>query len=801
MNTRRTLIESDPGQFRPLSLHGSTPVREYKRTTALLRSRLSASGIPDTGFLAEPVFAADNSVEWTTDRFTTEPKPLSALAGEERARYMRHFKSLTSKLRKAASHTDGETRPLLEAVATVPGEDYIFCGDDHIVIANWGMKPTDSSASQMNLLAFTPAAEEQNPSATQDTKMKIRNEEPVTAVPPVKPVTSSSTPSPEKSVPPPPADVPPIVTAGRTPEVPPVIPPTTPPSNNPKKKRKWWKILLIILGVLLLLLLLWLLLSKCNRDSGETVDSIEQVAPPLNTEKIIPSPDSLSYIAGDRLNVYVLKGGELNDFISRFRKEWPDASRYQVVNPDTTLRRVVVICPEEELESMLEEIPRRMEPSLEVVALPENIYEGNARTNDPAMKDTRLSYYFDMTGAIPAWDREMGSEDVIVAVLDGGFDLSHPELQGKIVKPYDAVTHTSQVPNVMACQGHATHVSGTAAGKANNNSGAAGLAPGCKIMPINVFAVNGQSYDSAIIDGIMYAVTQGANVINMSLGSAWGPMMKLLPPEQLEELARTRQVKEAEIWNKVFDFAESRGVTIIKAAGNENIPSGLDPMNRSEHALVVSAVSPAGTQAIFDPLTRDGSNYGPLCRISAPGVEIYNAMTGGNYASLQGTSMAAPQVAGGAALLKSRHPDWDPATIRKVLIGTARPARSPNIGPVMYLAAALDADPNNLPAPESLPDYSSEVPGYGFGPGIPGGGSGLELIINPGEGGGNIPGFPGGEGGGNSPGNPMNPGTPGGGASNDQCEENKRRYDNLLRQKQLIEQQLEQLRRDCPECL
>lgn len=775
MNIRQTLLNTDTSRFRPAGVRGEEPVRAWRRTAALLRSRLNTAGAGEADFLAEPRFASDHNIEWSTDRFESVPRPLSELSGEERLHYEKILGQLTSRLRQAAKGADAETKPLLEAIATVPGEDCIFCADDKVVIAQWAMKPNDASVSSLNLLAYRPEPAEDVQSHQVDPKVVATAASTAkAAVPPQKPE---------------PPVTPPVI-----PPVQPPVPPVEPPVVTPDKprKRNWKKWLLWLLLALLLAGLLWWLFNSCEREGdkpAETVENIEKVPPPLEEEKVIPAPDSLSYIAGDRINIYVLKGGNLDDFINRFRneKQWQDRTKYQLVNPDTTLRRVILICPEEEREKMMEEVPQRMKPDLEVVALYENIYVNTARTNDPAMSNQAQSYYFDMTGAIDAWDREMGREDVTIAVLDGGFDLSHPELKGKIVKPYDAIGQTSQVPNVLACQGHATHVSSTAAGNANNGQGAAGIAPGCKIMPINVFTMAGQSYDSAIIDGIMYAVTQGADVINMSLGAAWGPMMKLLPPEELERLGRERQVKEAEIWDKVFDFAESRGVTIVKAAGNDNIPASLDPMNRSAHALVVSAVDPAGRKAIFDPLTRDGSNYGSLCRISAPGVGIYNAVPGGKYASLPGTSMASPQVAGGAALLKSRHPDWTPETIRKVLIGTARRANSPSVGPVMYLAAALDADPDNLPAPESLPDYSGGT-GGGFNP-LPNpfedGGEGYyEIIIgNPGNNG--------------SPGNNAGEGT----RNVDDCTGLRRKYEDLKRRKAEIEREMDALRRDCPECI
>lgn len=744
MHARRTLLSTDTALFRPVSVAGEEPVRNHRRTAALLRSRLKSVSAAEFDCLAEPRFLPDGKIEWSTDRFAGTPKPLSALAGEERMRYEALLGQFTDIMRAGAAEADAETRPLLEAVATVPGEDCIFCGEGRIVIAQWAMKENGAdTGKELSLLSYSPWYRSASRTEAYG----------ATAVP----EQSAGTPPPALS----PAGIPPNAAPPAIP--PPVVPPSDGGTGCRGRRHGhiWW-----IIALIALLAVGWLLLRSCAV-SSERVGELEPVAPPVGKEKVVPAPDSLSYIAGDRINIYVLKGGGLDDFIRRFRSEWDDRDKYRLVNPDTVLRRVVLICPEQDRDMMLREVPERMAPELEVIALYENIYQGTRRSNDPAMRVGEQSYYFDMTGTFDAWDVETGSSDVVVAVLDGDFDLSHPELEGKIVKPYDAVSHTSAIPRVHACGGHATHVGSTAVGHADNGLGAAGIAPGCSIMPVNVFTPDGQSYDSAIIDGIMYAVSQGVHVINMSLGAYWGPMMKLIPPGQLEELARTRQLREAEIWDKVFDYAESRGVTIVKAAGNDNVPAGLDPMNRSEHALVVSAVDPSGRKAVFNPMTFDGSNYGSLCRISAPGVAIYNAVPGGGYAYMPGTSMAAPQVAGGAALLKSRHRDWSPADIRKVLVGTARQAASPDVGPVMYLSAAVEASPDDLPGTEAVPDYSSGMPS-------PGGG----LLVTPGPGGG------------------FDKIVGGGG-----CDEVRRRYADLKRRRQQLDEEMERLKKECPECM
>lgn len=564
-----------------------------------------------------------------------------------------------------------------------------------------------------------------------------------------------------------------------------------------RRQRPWWLWALIALGVVaLVLLLLWLCRSCGN---SEALADIPKVAPPVNKEQVILDDDSLRYVAAGRLNIYVLKGGDLEQFASDFRKQWPDKEHYQLANPDTTLKRLVLSCPEEEAEALRKEIPTKL-PDYEIIVTNENIYQRQGRPNDPALSRQDWSYYLDMVDAPRAWDITQGSDTVIVAVLDGDIDITHPEIADKVVHPYDAITHTNKPSRVPPCEGHGTHTSSTAVGIADNGQGSAGIAPNCKLMPINVFTADGTSYDSALVDGIMYAVSNGADVINMSVGMQWSPFIKFVSEEDQRTIAETEMKDEEMMWDMLYNYAEEHGVSIVKSAGNYNVLSAMDPANRSEHMLLVSAVDPNGEKAIFDPMTLNGSNWGPECTISAPGVNIFHAIPGG-YALMSGTSMSAPMVSGGAALVKSRWQQLTPAQIRQVLITTASPQPNAPIGPIMDLYAALTCDPNNLPtnpAPGSGRNFND--PGNGGGYSAPGNGGGA----NPGNGGGGgihnpytQPIF-----GGSPYTPPSSPGNGGGtgGGSND-CDLILRQYKSLEQLRRQAEEEMERIRRECPECV
>ena len=235
-----------------------------------------------------------------------------------------------------------------------------------------------------------------------------------------------------------------------------------------------------------------------------------------------------------------------------------------------------------------------------------------------------------------------GSPQVVVAVLDTGINLNHQELAGKLVHAADFVnmegldttgfigdtTDNDDVPEDEV--GHGTHVSGIIAARGINMN--EGVAPNCKIMPVRVLATmkDGNRYVGAgIIDninsGIKYAVDQGADIINMSLGiqhEGGG-----LPHEE------------------VINYALSKDVTIVAASGNDGRPIKYYP-GALPGVIAVAAVDQTGSVTSF-------SSYGAEITVVAPGADIYSSFSNNTYAYASGTSQASPFVCGGIALLKS----------------------------------------------------------------------------------------------------------------------------------------------------
>lgn len=770
----RKLLTTPVAAITPLTVKGEQPLFTYKKTLALISSRMGGTA---TTFLAEPRLSPDGKdIEWYTSQFNSTPVPLSMLSGEQRDIYMQKLSQIMSAYRNALPSADDDAYPLMTKLAIVANEDCIYCGEGKVVITQWGIIPKQTGNTEtLNLLKFGLAPKMAKPAVTPPAPQEPAAQKEIKPNPqPENPKVETPASTKEENT------IPETKTCSNP------LPPQPPlPPYKRKEKRKWLKWLWIILALLLLLIGLGLLLRSCDNANAETVKEMKPVAPPVKSEEMIVSEDSLNYIASDRLNVYVLKGGTLDDFSKAFRKEWGDRQKYQMFNPDTTLKRIVLKVPADELTIMKKEIPNRLK-DFEIVVTEENIYQRHAALNDPALSRQDLSYYLDMVNAYEAWDIEQGSDDVIVAVLDGDIDVTHPEIKDKIVSPYDAVTHTANVPHVKACEGHGTHTSSTAVGLADNGQGSAGIAHGCKLMPINVFTDEGYSYDSLQVDGIMYAISNGADIISMSIGQMFSPMTKFIPPETQEQIAATTNKEEEEMWEKIYSYAEEKGVTIVKSAGNENILTTLDPQNRSERVLIVSAVGPDGQQSIFNPLTLDASNYGNACRISAPGSDIFQAVPGG-FGMMSGTSMSCPMVAGGAALLKSHNPNLTPRQIRNVLIATANPKPHANIGPIMDLAAALKADPDNLPS--TPPDNSGRIPE----PANPANPFTPVIGYNPTPAPGTQP-AP-------SPSNPgiphPNPANPGG---QNHCELIQYQYQTLEQVRLQLEKEMQQLRSQCPEC-
>jgi len=271
----------------------------------------------------------------------------------------------------------------------------------------------------------------------------------------------------------------------------------------------------------------------------------------------------------------------------------------------------------------------------------------------------------DMVNAPEVWARGYTGSGIVVAVLDTGVDYNHADLRGNIwrnpgeiagngidddgngyiddVHGWDFINNDN---DPLDRNGHGTHVAGTIAAE-NNGFGITGVAYHARIMPVQVLGDNGGGSSRAVANGIRYAANNGAHVINLSLGS---------------------NLPSPDIYSAI-QYATSRGVVVVMAAGNDGDPRPDYPaFYATEFGLSVGAVDMNRNIASFS--NRAGTD-GAMCHVVAPGVSIVSTVPNNRYASYSGTSMATPHVAGVVALMLSANPNLTPAQVRDMITSSA----------------------------------------------------------------------------------------------------------------------------------
>jgi type VII secretion-associated serine protease mycosin len=260
---------------------------------------------------------------------------------------------------------------------------------------------------------------------------------------------------------------------------------------------------------------------------------------------------------------------------------------------------------------------------------------------------------------VPAAWRVARGAGVTVAVLDTGTDLSAPDLSGSVTVGPD-YARGANPPGYQPPHLHGTYIASLVAGHGDGpgrSGGVIGVAPAARVLSVRVilddqepgFAVYNENagYADAIAEGIRFAVSHGADVINMSLGSA----------------VPTRAMRLA-----IID-AISHGVVVVASAGNNGLAGGrFTPFSYPASftgVISVAAVGATGRRAGF-------SDRNASVVISAPGVNILGAGPGGEYLTGSGTSPAAAFVAGVAALIRSKYPRLTPALVTQALVSSAR---------------------------------------------------------------------------------------------------------------------------------
>ena len=347
---------------------------------------------------------------------------------------------------------------------------------------------------------------------------------------------------------------------GRNPEV---------RSEGKKNLQRFWPLLLVLLLMLLLgpyFLCAGKSIGSSDNNPSDPSSSFEPIAP----EKIIASPDSITNIVSDRLNI-VLHGNnkDIETFCSDFKRIYP-SSEYKIISKNSQIPKIQVQVPGEELENLKNSLESKMS-GYQLLIWHESIFQKNTQFNDPGFNDPKKSWYFDEVQAKESWDITQGDEAIIIAILDSGFDLNHPEMKDKVYKPWDVTTLSSNIKYHSDHSIHGTHVASISAGNSNNNSGVSGIAPNCKIMPVKVSDENGTIGSSYVVDGLLYAINNGADVVNMSLGLYVNPMVEFFPEEVQKDIIRNSFKDEEEFWKLLFNIALENKTAVVLAGGNQNL--------------------------------------------------------------------------------------------------------------------------------------------------------------------------------------------------------------------------------------
>ncbi|MFI6961501.1 S8 family peptidase [Streptomyces sp. NPDC050255] len=263
-----------------------------------------------------------------------------------------------------------------------------------------------------------------------------------------------------------------------------------------------------------------------------------------------------------------------------------------------------------------------------------------------------------------AWAEGYDGKGIKVAVLDTGIDADHPDVKDRILATRSFVPGEE----VDDKNGHGTHVASTIAGSGAASDGAnKGVAPAAGLLVGKVLSDGGSGADSGIIEAMEWAKAEGADVVSMSLGFS-------IPDDGSDPMSLA-----------VNALSVDGGPLYVIAAGNAYGSGTIGSPGSADKALTIAAVDKQDGRADFSSMGPLVRSYGLKPDLSAPGVDINAAASQsvpgieGMYQSMSGTSMATPHVAGAAAIVKERHPDWSGQRIKEALMTSSKvlPAYTP----------------------------------------------------------------------------------------------------------------------------
>lgn len=260
--------------------------------------------------------------------------------------------------------------------------------------------------------------------------------------------------------------------------------------------------------------------------------------------------------------------------------------------------------------------------------------------NDPRIQD---QYHHQTMSNIKAWEISTG-ENVLVGITDDGFDINHEDLATRFLvnKGYNFCDNNTDVTPQNFSGDHGTHVSGITAAELNNGKGGAGVAGNAIILPIKFYSGSCHWTSALIYKAYRYTADNGVKIISTSYN--------------------IDGFTEDEVFAAGLAYVSDKGVLHFNSAGNNNKKD--PPRQQFKELILVASVGDQDLKSGY-------SNYGRGIQISAPGENILSTVPKNKYVVMSGTSMAAPNAAGSAALIWSLHPNWNRNQVAAQLIGTA----------------------------------------------------------------------------------------------------------------------------------
>ncbi|UCF32770.1 MAG: S8 family serine peptidase [Phycisphaerales bacterium] len=361
------------------------------------------------------------------------------------------------------------------------------------------------------------------------------------------------------------------------------------------------------------------------RGSGDSDEPVLEIAPSVFTDDEDPALAALPTVPNELL-VQIFPGADPDGLAALYDRVGVQVDQ-TIPEIDLTVLRVE---PEE-----LESAAQQLASSGLLENLQRNyVYGASLVPDDPQYG---LQAHLPQIDAPQAWEQTIGSEDMLIALVDTGVQPDHPDLADRIVGGWNVYDHNSDFGDGM---GHGTAVAGVIAAVADNDLGVTGVTWSNPVLAIRAADEEGTSTSRHLAAGILYAVGQGARLINISFA-----------PLQSNSIVKSAAVNAA-----------NRGSLVIMSAGNTGQTY---PAIGYDQSLFVGAITATDRLASF-------SDKGPFVDLVAPGSAIRSTALNGGYRLNSGTSFSAPIVTGVAALAWSVNPNLSPSLIRDILASTAK---------------------------------------------------------------------------------------------------------------------------------